>query len=146
MSQLPFLVQQLWCNHPNVPQARSDHLQGQAQAFLQKLKLPLQHKISLGSLPVSLQVTAAVLGMPADTLISTMRGGRKLNIYETSEQNAIHSTLIPRLMTIQQQLDDSASMLEGLQQTGNSDPMLSCITHTWPANCIFANMYCQYCT
>ncbi len=103
-------------------------MQNQAEAFLQKLKLPLQHKICLGSLPVGLQVTAAVLGMPADTLKSTMRGGRELNVNETSEQNAINSALIPRLMNIQQQLYDSASMLEGLQQTGNSDPMLSCVT------------------
>ncbi len=119
---------QLWCNHPNVLQARSDHLQSQAQAFLQKLKLPLQHKLSLGPLPVSLQFTAAVLGMPADTLTSTLRGGRKLNDRDTPEQNAIHSTLLPRLMNIQQQLNDGASMLEGLQQSGNSDPMLSCVT------------------
>ena len=109
-------------------QARNDHLQSQAQAFLQKLKLPLQHKISLGALPVSLQMTAAVLGMPADTLNSTMRSGRKLNVRDTPEQNAIHNTLLPRLMNIQQQLNAGASMLEGLQQSGNSDPMLSCVT------------------
>ncbi len=127
MSQLPLFVQ-LWCNHPDVLQARSDHLQSQAQAFLQKLKLPLQHKLSLGSLPVSLQMTAAVLGMPADTLKSIMRGGRKLNVYDRQEQNAIHNTLLPRLMNIQQQLNDGASILEALQQSGDSDPMLSCIT------------------
>ena len=73
-------------------------------------------------------MTAAVLGMPADTLESLVRGGRELNIKETSEQNAIHSTLIPRLMNVQQQLYDSASMVEGLQQAENSDRMLSRVT------------------
>lgn len=126
MSQLPLFVQ-MWCNYPNVLQARSDHLQSQAQAFLQNLKLPLQHKISLGSLPVGLQMTAAVLGMPADTLKSTMRGSRELIVDEISEQNAIHSAVIPRLLNIQQQLYDSALIVEGLQQTGNCDPMLSCV-------------------
>lgn len=109
-------------------EARNDHLQSQAQAFLQKLNLSLHHNLSLGSLPVSLQMTAAVLGMPADTLESLVRGGRELNIKETSEQNAIHSTLIPRLMNLQQQLHDSASMVEGLQQAENSDRMHSCVT------------------
>ena len=126
MSQLPSFVQ-LCCNHPNVLQARSDHLQSQAQAFLQKLKLPLQHKLSLGSLPVSLQMTAAVLGMPADTLKSIILGGRKLIVYDRQEQNAIHNTLLPRLMNIQPQLNDGASILAALQQSGNSDPMLSCV-------------------
>lgn len=108
-------------------QAKDDYMQGQAEAMLQKLKLPLQHKISTGPLPVSLQKTAAVLGMSADTLKSRMWGGRKLDIEETAEQQAIYTILVPVLLDLQQQLNDNASTIEELQQTDRCDPMLACI-------------------
>ena len=108
-------------------QARDDHLQNQAQELLQSLKLPLQHEISAGPLPVSLQMTAAVLGMTPDTLKSRMWGGRKLDIEESSERHAIYRILVPILMDMQQQFKYNLSMVQALQKTG-ANPMLNCIS------------------
>ena len=94
-------------------QARLDAYTRQAQGLMEDRGLSLDHKLNRGhSLPVELQMTAALLGLPLNTL--------------PAARQAIHKVLMPKLVCLQQSLQASQVRCQKLQQ-GSSEPMLACL-------------------